>query len=134
MIQLLNPLTISACTDNAPTVTGVTGVAVTNLPQFLQVIGAGSFPLQIVPGPAPLQIAVTLSTTTAPSVVCTYQAAVPTSGNTALGSSPWRFVNQAFRLISGPLPVCGTSGTSYLTASYSPVIDTSAGGANVYVN
>jgi hypothetical protein len=134
VIRLLNPLTISACTDNAPTVTAVTGVAVSGLPQNLQVTGTGSFPLQILPLSTPLQLTVTLSTTTAPSVVCTYQATGPLNGNTALGSAPWRFVNQPFRLTGGPLPACGTTPNGFLTAAYSPVIDTTAGGANVFVN
>jgi len=134
VIRLLNPFTISSCTDNAPTVTSVTGVSVSGLPQNLQVTGTGTFPLQIVPLSTPLQLTVTLTTTTSPSVVCTYQSPGPLNGNTALGSQPWRFVNQPFQLTSGPLPVCGTSPTSFLTAAYSPVIDTTAGGANVFVN
>ncbi|QMU70704.1 Tat pathway signal sequence domain protein [Streptacidiphilus sp. P02-A3a] len=134
VIRLLNPLTISACTDNSPTVTAVTGVAVSGLPQTLQVTGVGAFPLQLLPTSGPLQITVTLATTAAPSVVCTYQAPGPLTGNTALGSSPWRFVNQQFNLVSGPLPACGTTPNGFLTAAYSPVIDTTAGGANVFVN
>jgi len=133
-IRLLNPLTISACTDNSPTVTGVTGVAVSGLPQTLQVTGTGTFPLQLIPLSAPLQITVNLTTSAAPSVVCVYQAPGTLNGNTALGSQPWRFVNQQFQLISGPLPACGTTPNGFLTAAYSPVIDTTAGGANVFVN
>jgi hypothetical protein len=134
VIRVMPPLTIASCTDNSPTVTGVTGVAVSGLPDMLQVTGTGSFPLQLLPGASPLQIAVTLTTTTAPSVVCTFQSPGPLLGNTALGSTPWRFVNQPFKLISGPLPACGTAPTGFLTAAYSPVIDTTAGGANVFVN
>jgi hypothetical protein len=67
--------------------------------------------------------------------VCTYQSATSViNGNTALGSAPWQFVNQPFRLISGTLPACGSSPTSFLTAGYSPVIDTTAAGANIFVN
>jgi hypothetical protein len=135
VIRLLNPLTIAACGDNSPGVIGVNGVAVAGLPDMLQVTGVGAFPLQIVPAPAPLQIILNLNTVAGP-VVCTYQAAPPVlMGNTALGAAPWKFVNQRFQLIAGPLPFCGAAGPqSFLTASYSPVIDTTAGGTNVFVN
>ena len=129
-----NPLTVAACTDNSPTVTGVTGVSVSGLPQTLQVTGTGTFPLQLLPSGGPLQFTVNLTTSAAPSVVCVFQSTGPLLGNTALGSAPWRFVNQPFKLVSGPLPACGTTPTGYLTAAYSPVIDTTAGGANVFVN
>jgi hypothetical protein len=133
VLQLLNPFTISSCTDNNPTVTGVTGVSVTGLPDTFTVNGSGAFPLQIIPGSTPFQITVSLTTTGAP-VVCTYQASGPLNGNTSLGSAPWRFVNQPFKLAGGTLPACGTAPTAFFTASYSPVIDNSRGGANVFVN
>lgn len=133
VIRLNNPFTIAACTDNAPTVTGVTGVAVSGLPDTLQVNGAGTFPIQLLPGSTPLQITATLATTTAPTVVCVFQAAGVLNGNAGLGSAPWRFVNQPFKLVSGPLPACGST-TDYFTAGYSPVIDTTAAGQGVYVN
>jgi hypothetical protein len=132
-INLLRPFTISACTDNAPTVTGVVSVAVNSLPNILQVVGTPAFPLMIAPSP-PFVFAVTLTTTGQPQVVCTYQQATVLNGNTSLGLAPWRFTNQPFILVSGPLPVCGTSNTSFFSAAYGPVTDTSQGNAAVYVN
>ena len=129
----ITAMTIAACTDNNPTVLAVSGVAVTNLPVILQVNGAGAFPIQIIPGgPPPVQIVASLTTTAGP-VVCTYQAVPPTSGNTGLGALPWRFVNQRFNLVAGPLPPCG-AGLDFFSASYSPVTDVTQLGANVYVN
>lgn len=134
VIKLLNPFVISSCADNSPTVTGVAGVTVGNLPETLTVNDTGSFPLQIVPSPNPLTITVTL-TTTGPTVVCVFQAATGVvNGNTGPGGAPWKFVNQPFRLLGGSLPACGTSSTSFLTAQYSPVVDATAGGSTIYVN
>jgi hypothetical protein len=126
-------LAIAGCVDNNPTVTGVVSVAVGNLPQLLQVTGSGAFPIQILPTGAPLQIIVNV-TTTGGAVSCVYQAGGAVNGNTGLGSVPWVFTNQPFKLVSGPLTPCGSTAVGYLTASYSPVIDATAGGAVVYVN
>jgi hypothetical protein len=134
VIQLLNPFTISACTDNSPTVTGVAGVAVSGLPDNLQVTSNPTYPLRILPTGAPLQIAVTLNVVGPATVVCTYQAVGVVMGNTTAGSNPWRFTNQPFQLTGGPLPACGTGPTSFFSAAYSPVIDTTVGGMNVFVN
>lgn len=134
VIKLAPPLKISGCKDSNPTVTGVTGVTVNGLPALLQVTGATPYPLQILPTTAPLQIVVSLTTTTVP-VVCTYQQATGViNGNTSLGSAPWSFTAQPFNLVGGPTGPCGPTTTDFLTASYSPVIDATAGGALVYVN
>jgi hypothetical protein len=133
VIQLLNPFTIAACTDNNPTVTGVVGVSVANLPDNLQVTSNPTYPLRIVPTGAQLQIIVTL-TTKGPNVTCTYQAGGVIAGNTSAGSNPWRFTNQPFPLVGPVQPACGTGPTSFFSAAYSPVIDTTVGGTNVFVN
>ncbi|WP_405588095.1 Tat pathway signal sequence domain protein [Streptomyces sp. NBC_01190] len=132
-IKLLNPFTISSCYDNSPTVTGVVGVTVGNLPATLTVSDSTGFPLQILPSSTPLQITVTL-TTTGPTVTCVFQSPGPVNGNTGPGGAPWVFNNQPFRLLSGSLPACGTSPVAYLTARYSPVTDTTAGGSTIFVN
>ncbi|MFC4030841.1 hypothetical protein ACFO3J_05080 [Streptomyces polygonati] len=133
-IKLLNPFTVSSCYDNSPTVTGVLGVTVGNLPETLTVSDSSGFPIQILPSPAPLQITVTLATT-GPTVVCVFQAATgAVLGNAGPGPAPWQFNNQPFKLLSGALPACGTSPIAYLTAQYSPVIDTTAGSATIFVN
>lgn len=126
-------MTIASCTDNNPGVASVSGVAVTNLPDMLQVIGAGSFPVQILPSGAPLQIVATLVLSTGATTVCTYQSNPPINGNTGLGAVPWSFTNQTFALTGGPLPFCGAT-TDYFSASYSPVTDLTQGGGNVFVN
>jgi hypothetical protein len=133
VLQVLNPLTISSCTDNAPTVTGVAGVGVSGLPATLQVIGVAPYPLTLTPGSSPLQISVSLNTTGG-AVTCVYQSPGPLNGNTSLGSAAWRFLNQPFKLVSAPVPACGNPPIGYLTAAYAPVIDTSKGGQNVFVN
>lgn len=133
-IKLLSPFTISSCFDNSPTVTGVVGVTVGNLPETFTVSDSPGFPLQILPSPNPLLITVTLATTGPPTVTCVFQAAGPVNGNTGPGSVPWKFTNQPFRLLSGSLPACGTAPTAYLTAQYSPVVDTTAAGTTIYVN
>jgi hypothetical protein len=134
-IKLLNPFTISSCFDNAPTVTGVVGVTVGNLPETFTVSDVGGFPLQILPSPNPLMISVTLTTTGPPTVTCLYQAATGVvNGVAGPGPAPWRFINQPFQLVGGPLPACGTAPVSFLTAQYSPVIDTTAGSTTIFVN
>jgi hypothetical protein len=135
VIRVLPPATtIAACVDNNPTVIGVTGVVVNNLPTMLQVTGAGAFPIQLVPVAAPIQIVVTLTTTGPPTVVCTYQAVGVLNGNTALGLMPWTFMNQPFQLVGGVLPACGVNPRDFMNVNYSPVIDVTKAGANVYVN
>lgn len=134
-IKLLNPFTISSCFDNSPTVTGVSGVTVGNLPATMTVSDtASAYPIQILPSSVPLVIAYTVTVGSPPSVTCVFQAGGPVLGNTAPGGAPWQFVNQPFKLTSGSLPACGTSPTAYLTARYSPVLDATAGGTTVYVN
>nr|WSX75070.1 Tat pathway signal sequence domain protein [Streptomyces sp. NBC_00899] len=134
-IKLLNPFTISSCFDNSPTVTGVSGVTVGNLPATMTVSDtSSSYPIQILPSTGPLVIAYTVTATSPPSVTCVFQAGGPVLGNTAPGGAPWQFVNQPFKLTSGSLPACGTSPSAYLTAGYSPVLDATAGGTTVYVN
>ncbi|MFG1805336.1 hypothetical protein [Streptomyces sp. NPDC049040] len=132
-IKLLNPFTIASCFDNSPTVTGVVGVTVGNLPATMTVSDTSGYPIQILPSTGPLVISYTV-TTTGPTVTCTFQAGGPVNGTTAPGGAPWQFVNQPFKLVSGALPACGTAPTAYLTARYSPVVDATAGGTTVYVN
>ena len=112
-------MTISACTDNSPTVINVTGVAVGSLPGILQVTSVPSYPLRLLPGPGPLVLTVNLLTTAGP-VVCTYVAPVPINGNTAAGLQPWRFVNQPFKIAGGPLPACGAAPFDYLLRRLQP--------------
>ncbi|WP_328914892.1 MULTISPECIES: hypothetical protein [unclassified Streptomyces] len=132
-IKLLNPFIISSCYDNSPTVTSVIGVSVGNLPVALDVADYAGFPLQIVPSPNPLQITVTLATT-GPTVTCVFVAAGVVNGNAGPGPAPWTFANQPFKLASGSLPACGSSPVAYLTAQYSPVVDTTGGGTTIFVN
>ena len=132
-VNRLTLLTIASCADNNPGVASVSGVGVSNLPDILQVIGAGSFPVQILPSGAPLQIVATLVLGSGATTVCTYQSNPPINGNTGLGSVPWSFTNQTFSLTAGPLPFCGAT-TDYFSASYSPVTDLTQAGGNVYVN
>ena len=134
VIQLMTPFTISSCMDSNPTVTGVTGVAVSNLPAILQVNGATPFPIQILPSSAPLLITVTVTTTTGSApTVCKYQAAGAVNGSTAAALTPWVFTNQPFNPAGPTSPACGP-GVAFFSAAYSPVTDLSAGGANIYVN
>ena len=130
----ITAMTIASCKDTTPGVTGVVGVVATNLPVIAQVFGSGTFPIQVIPGggPGPLGITATLNTA-AGAVTCVYQSLPPLQGSTGLGSVPWTFLNQRFQLTSGPLPFCGAT-LDYYTASFSPVIDLTAGGATVYVN
>jgi hypothetical protein len=130
VIKLLNPFTVSACYDNAPTVTGVLGVTVGTLPATMTVADTPGYPIQILPSPNPLVITYTV-TTTGPTVTCTFQAGGPVNGSTGPGGAPWKFVNQPFKLLSGSLPACGTQPTGFLTTQYSPVLD---GSATVFVN
>lgn len=133
VIRVIAPFTIALCTDSNPTVTGVTSVAVGGLPEILQINGASPFPIQLLPSGPPLTITANLTTTAGP-VTCVYQAAGPIVGNTALGSAPLVFTNQPFNLVSGPLPPCGTTPRDYFSAQYYPLLDTTAGNAQVYVN
>ena len=105
-VSRITLMTIAACADNNSGVASVSGVAVGNLPDMLQV-RAGSFPVQILPSGAPLQIVVTLALSSGATTVCTYQSNPPINGNTGLGSVPWSFTNQTFALTAGPLPFCG---------------------------
>jgi hypothetical protein len=126
--------TISSCVDTAPGVTGVLGVTTANLPVMLRVTGVGAFPIQIIPGPGPGPLRIVASLNTAGGAVgCTWQSVPATNGTTGLGALPWVFNSQPFTLIAGPLPFCGAP-NDFFTAAYSPVIDVTAGGANVFVN
>lgn len=133
-MQVIPPLTVASCGDSNPGVIGVSSVSVANLPNILQVTGSGGFPLQLLPTGAPLQITVVAIVAGGGTVPCVYQAGGPLTGNTAAGSTPWQFVNQPFKLVSGPLPQCGSAPVGYVSMSYSPVIDTTLGGATVFVN
>lgn len=134
VITLLPSLfTISGCTDSTPGVTAVTSVTVTGLPDTLMIFGS-TYLAQIQAPGGPLIITATLVTGST-STVCTYQAIPGTNGTIAPGSGPMTFSNQAFHQVTPPA-VCGTTTTqvALFSATYSPLIDNSAGGANVYVN
>jgi hypothetical protein len=132
-VSRITTASIASCADNNPGVASVAGAAFTNLPDLLQVVGAGSFPVQILPSGAPLQIVATLTLSTGGTAVCTYQSKPPINGTTGLGIVPWSFTNQPFVLAAGPLPFCGST-SDFFTASYSPVIDLTQLGGSVYVN
>jgi hypothetical protein len=129
VIKLL-AYTISACSDTNPGVT-VLSVTVSGLPDTLTVNGA-TFALQIVPASSvPLTITAVVNAGSVGTVSCVYQAAPPTNGITALGITPWKFANQPFNLVAGPLGPCGATPADRFTAVYFPVMD---GTKAVYVN
>jgi hypothetical protein len=132
VIRLL-AYTISLCSDNNPGVTGVASVVVSGLPDNLTVNG-GTFVLQIVPASSsPLTITAVVNVGSG-TATCVYQAVPATNGITALGSTLWKFTNQPFTLVAGPLGPCGVTVKDNFTAVYYPITDSTAGGATVYVN
>lgn len=129
VLALVPPFSIASCKSSASTVISVPGVSVAGLPVKVAISDSSGFPINV----GPLQIVVSLNTTTGP-VTCTY---VPVGGafpgNSVPGASVWDFTSAPFSLTGGTLPACGAS-VDYLSASFAPVIDTALGGQSVFVN
>lgn len=129
--ETLDGQTFDGCTTNVFGTTGVQSVTLDNLPYTVSVddstnsvtVGAGST--------GAVQSTVVLNTFLG-TITCVYQ---PTSGTIAGTADNTTnaivFSNQQFTKISGS-GLCFS--TAYFTATYSPVQDTTQGGASVYVN
>jgi hypothetical protein len=122
--------TFSGCTANNFGVFGVNSITVDNLPYSASVDDSTNTITITGTSAAPIQATVSLNTLFG-AVTCVYQA----NGNTLTGAvsnadNSITFSNQQFGLSSGS-GLC--PGSSYFSAKYSPVTDTTAG-APVTVN
>jgi hypothetical protein len=121
----------SDCSSNVVGVLGVTSVTVSNLP-FSTVVDDSADTITITgTDSAPVETTVVLSTLLG-SATCTYEA----DGDTVTGAvsntdNSITFTSQQFDLESGS-SLCFSNG--YFSATYSPVQDSTAGSAAVYVN
>jgi hypothetical protein len=121
----------SDCSSNVVGVLGVTSVTVSNLP-FSAVVDDSADTITITgTDSAPVETTVVLSTLLG-SATCTYEA----DGDTVTGAvsntdNSITFTSQQFDLESGS-SLCFSNG--YFSATNSPVQDSTAGSAAVYVN
>lgn len=119
--------TFANCTSNVLGVLGVNSITVNNLPYTTAVTSDGVVTVTPSSG-AVLQTTVVLRTLLG-TINCVYQA--PGITGTAGDDSSIKFTSQAFTKTSGS-SLCFANG--YFTANYSPVSNTSQGGAPVHVN
>ncbi|MER6091233.1 Tat pathway signal sequence domain protein [Streptomyces bluensis] len=120
--------TFGSCTSNVTGVLGVTSVTVNNLPYTAAVSSAGAVTVTPAPGSV-IQTTVVLRTLLG-SINCVYQAP-SISGTSSNGDNSINFTAQPFTRTSGS-SLCFSTG--YFTAKYTPVTDTTQGGATVFVN
>lgn len=119
----------SSCSSNVFGVTGVTSVAVDNLPYDTTVTSDGVVTVTPRAG-STIQTTVKLRTLLG-SITCVYQAA-SLNGTVDEGANGIAFSAQHFTKVSGS-SLCFADG--YFTATYAPVTDTTQPGApTVYVN
>ncbi|PYC84051.1 Tat pathway signal sequence domain protein [Streptomyces tateyamensis] len=132
-VETLTSQTFGNCsTVNVPGVLGVNSLTVNNLSYTNSVSDSAGNPATLSPGTAgPIQTTVVLRTLLG-TVTCKYQASPGSlSGTTSNTTQSISFTNQTFTLTSGP-GTCFANG--YFTAAYSPVTDSTQGGAKVFVN
>jgi hypothetical protein len=128
--EQLDAQTFSSCTPSGIIgVTSVNSVTVSNLPYAATISDADGSITIAGTDTAPIQTTVVLGSLLG-TVTCVYQAASIT-GATSNTDNSISFVSQAFAKSSGP-GTCFANG--YFTATYSPISDTTQGGAAVYVN
>ncbi|GAA3895313.1 hypothetical protein GCM10022244_01470 [Streptomyces gulbargensis] len=126
--ETLTAHTLSTCTTNITGATGVQSITVNNLPYNTAVTSGGS--LSVTAGSAgPIQTTLKIGTILGP-ITCVYRAtgltAAPSNTDNSL-----TFTDQLFTKASGP-GTCPANG--YFSAKYGPVVDTTQGGAAVFVN
>ncbi|WP_320065435.1 Tat pathway signal sequence domain protein [Micromonospora sp. RTGN7] len=122
--ESLTGQTFGTCTTNVIGTLGVNSVVINNLPYSVSVTSAGVVTLT-----GSIQSTVSLRTLLG-NITCVYKASSIT-GAAANATTSIAFTNQPFTKSTGP----GTCfGTAYFSATYSPVKDTTQGGATVYVN
>jgi hypothetical protein len=129
--ESLDSQSFSGCTSNVFGVFGVQSVTVNNLPFATSVDDSANAVTITGTSAAPIQATVILNTLFG-SISCVYQAAGDTLTGTASNTSnSITFSNQQFSKVSGSV-LCFSS--SYFSATYAPVVDSSAGNSAVYVN
>jgi hypothetical protein len=124
--ESLTGQTFGTCTSNVVGTLGVNSVTVNNLPYGVSVTSAGVVTLTG-------NVAATVSLRSLiGNITCTYTAnGGAITGRASNTNNSITFTNQIFTKTSGP----GTCfNTAYWSATYSPVRDTTQGGALVYVN
>ncbi|MGW0122441.1 Tat pathway signal sequence domain protein [Streptomyces sp. NPDC003327] len=126
--ESLSAHTLASCTTNIMGATGVQSITVNNLPYTTAVTSGGS--LTVTAGSAgPIQTTLKINTILGPTT-CVYRAtgltATPSNTDNSL-----TFKDQLFTKASGP-GTCPANG--YFSAKYGPVVDTTQGGAVVFVN
>ncbi|MFJ5104349.1 Tat pathway signal sequence domain protein [Streptomyces sp. NPDC088554] len=121
--------TFGGCSSNIFGTTGVQSIILGNLPYVATAASAGT--LDVTAGTAgPIRTTVTLNTILG-VMVCGYTSA-GLSGTTSNTDNSITFANQLFTKSTGPL-TCPSS--SYFSAKYAPVQDTSQSGSpSVFVN
>lgn len=117
-------LTTTSCTSNIAGVSAVNSVTLNNLPYTAAVTPAGAVTVS-----GSIQSTVSLQTVLG-AVSCVYTASA-LSGTAHNSGNSLAFSNQQFTLSSGP-SVCPGSG--FLSATLSPVVDTTQGSQPVSVN
>ena len=124
--------TFASCTANIFGVTRVNSVTVNNLPFATTVDSATGAVTVSGTDTAPIRTTLSLGTILG-SVTCVFQAANGSiSGVTSNTDNSITFTDQAFTKTSGPV-TCPGSG--FFTATYAPVVDTTAeGGPVVFTN
>lgn len=129
-VETLDNQTFGGCTSNIFGTTGVRSVALNNLPFTVSVDG-GTNAVTVSAGSAgPIQSTVVINTLLG-TITCVYRPASGVIAGVAdNATNSISFTNQQFTKISGS-SLCLS--TAYFTASYSPVNDTTQGGA-VFVN
>jgi hypothetical protein len=128
--ETIDAQTFSGCSSNVLGTTGVRSVTLNNLAYQASVDGATGA-VTISPGSAgPIQSTVVINTLLG-TITCVYQpVAGSLTGVASNTNNSISFVNQQFNKISGS-SLCLS--TAYWTATYSPVTDTTQGGA-IFVN
>jgi hypothetical protein len=117
--------TFATCTANILGVTRVTSVTVNNLPFGTTVNSDGTVTVSGTEA-APIQTTLVLGTILG-SVTCVFRATSGSiTGTTSNADNSINFVEQEFSKSSGPI-TCPASG--FFTASYAPVLDTTAEGS-----
>ncbi len=129
--ESLTAQSFGGCTANNFGVTGVNSINVDNLPYTASVDDSTNTITLTGTSAAPIQATVSLGTIFG-NITCVYQANGDTlSGAVSNTDNSITFTNQQFNLSSGP-GTCPSS--SFFSAKYGPVTDSSQGGAPVFVN
>lgn len=126
--ESLTDQTFTGCTSNVFGVLSVRSVTVNNLPYTVTVDDSTG---TVTVSGSPIQTTVVLGTLLG-SATCVYQSTNGSiTGTSDNASNAITFANQPFTKASGS-SLCFSS--AYFSATYSPIVDTTQGGAAVFVN